>query len=124
MCGNFRNVMSRHLTSQTGANSHEGIGWNIEDITERRPVTLVAFGLAPALNQPVNRRDPSTGETGEFAGENVGFGLNLGVELAPPPCLCCNRRERTARKNLRNVGDISGKRKCAAVNKTHLWSWD
>jgi hypothetical protein len=32
----------------------------------------------PALDEAVNNRDLSTGETGEFAGENVGFGLNRG----------------------------------------------
>ena len=30
----------------------------------------------PALNPPVNKRVLSTGETGEFASESVGFGLN------------------------------------------------
>jgi hypothetical protein len=30
------------------------------------------------LDGAVNRRDLSTGETGEFVGENVRFGLNLG----------------------------------------------
>ena len=30
------------------------------------------------LDEAVNKRFLSTGETGEFAGENVGFGLNPG----------------------------------------------
>ena len=34
-----------------------------------------------------------------------GSASTLGVELAPPRCLSSNRRERAARKNLRNVGD-------------------
>src|ERR1035437_6136293 len=53
----------------------------------------------PKLNPPVNKRFLSTGETGEFASENVGFGLNPGVERAPPHDLSSNRRERrNARK--------------------------
>src|ERR1022692_3556046 len=67
----------------------------------------------PAMpNPPVNKRFLSTGETGEFASGNVGFGRNpwgsaatRGVELAPPRCLSSNRRERAAGKNLRNVAD-------------------
>ena len=34
-----------------------------------------------------------------------GSASTLGVELGPPRCLSSNRRERAARKNLRNVGD-------------------
>ena len=34
-----------------------------------------------------------------------GSASTLGVELGPPRCLSSNRRERTARENLRNVGD-------------------
>jgi len=37
----------------------------------------------PSLYGAVNKGFLSTGETGEFASENVGFGLNPGVELAP-----------------------------------------
>ena len=35
--------------------------------------------------------------------ENIGFGLNPGVELAPPRSLLSNWRDRPARKNPRNV---------------------
>ncbi len=56
-------------------------------------------------NPPVNKRYLSTRETGEFAGENVGFGLNHGVASAAPRGLSSNRRGRAARKSLRNVGD-------------------
>src|ERR1035437_3932826 len=34
-----------------------------------------------------------------------GSASTLGVELGPPRCLSSNRRERTARKTLRNVED-------------------
>ena len=37
--------------------------------------------------------------------ETWGSAATLGVELAPPRCLSSNRRERAARKNLRNVAD-------------------
>ena len=41
--------------------------------------TLGIEGLWTAvLDEAVNKRDLSTGETGEFASENVGFGLNPG----------------------------------------------
>ena len=53
----------------------------------------------------VNKRLLSTGENGEFASDNVGFGLNPGVERAPPQSLSSNRREPVARENLRNVAD-------------------
>jgi hypothetical protein len=39
---------------------------------------------AAKLDAAVNKRDLSTGETGELAPENVGIGLNPGVEGAPP----------------------------------------
>jgi hypothetical protein len=45
------------------------------------PNTLMVSEVAtwpPALDRPVNKRDLSTGETREFASENVGFGLNRG----------------------------------------------
>ena len=64
------------------------------------------FGIRyPALDEAVNKRDLSTGETGEFASKNLGLGLNPGVGHAVPRCLSSNWRERAARKNLRNVGD-------------------
>ena len=47
----------------------------------------------PALNKAVNKGVLSTGETGELASENGGFGPNPGVELALPRCLSSNRRE-------------------------------
>jgi hypothetical protein len=33
-------------------------------------------GWHPRMDEAVNKRVLSTGETGEFAGENLGFGLN------------------------------------------------
>ena len=53
----------------------------------------------------VNKRFLSTGETRELVPDNVGFGLNLGVEFAPPRRLVSNWRGRPARKNLWNVAD-------------------
>src|ERR1017187_5702150 len=58
-----------------------------------------------ALYGAVNKRFLSTGETGELVLENVGFGLNPGVELAPPHRLLSNWRDRPACKNVRNVAD-------------------
>jgi hypothetical protein len=46
-----------------------------------------------------------------------------GVELGPPRCLSSNRRERAARKNLRNVGDTGAEARGAAVKKTTARSW-
>src|ERR1039458_2238221 len=63
----------------------------------------------------VNKRFLSTGETGELVLENVGFGLNPGVELAPPRSLLSNRRNRPAHKNVQNVADTAnggGHRNC------------
>ena len=53
----------------------------------------------------VNKRFLSTRETRELVLENVGFGLNPGVELAPPRRLLSNWRDCPARKHLRNVAD-------------------
>jgi hypothetical protein len=39
------------------------------------------------LDEAVNKRFLSTGETRELVPVNVGFGLNPGVELAPPRSL-------------------------------------
>jgi hypothetical protein len=57
------------------------------------------------LHRAVNKRHLSIGETGEFANENLGFGLNPGVEPAPPRSPSSNRRKSAARENLRNVAD-------------------
>ncbi len=69
--------------------------------------SLKAAAWLAALDGDVNKRDLSTGETGELVRENVGFGLNPGVELAPPRSLISNWRNRRVRKNLRNVADTS-----------------
>ena len=61
--------------------------------------------LKPTLDWAVNKRLLSTRETGEFAGENVGFGLNPGVAPAHPRSLSSNRRKCAARENLLNVAD-------------------
>ena len=64
-----------------------------------------AFAWLATLYEAVNKLSLSTGETGELVRENLGFGLNPGVELAPPRSLISNWRDRAARKNLRNVAD-------------------
>jgi hypothetical protein len=66
-------------------------------------------------DEAVNKRFLSTGETGEFTSESMGFGLNPGVGHAVPRCLSSNQRERRVRKNLRNVADtdeVGGGRSC------------
>ena len=62
------------------------------------------------MDTTVNKRFLSTGETGEFVSENVGFGLNPGVELAPPRSLLSNWRERRTCKILPNVADTGNSR--------------
>jgi hypothetical protein len=57
------------------------------------------------LDGAVNKRLLSTGETREFASENVGFDLNPGVETATPQSLRSNWRNHRVRNNLRNVGN-------------------
>ena len=71
-----------------------------------------------ALYRAVNKRDLSTGETRELVRDNVGFGLNTGVELAPPRRLLSNRRDRPARKNVQNVADTGngGGHRCCQDN--------
>jgi hypothetical protein len=54
----------------------------------------------PTLNGAVNKRDLSTRETGEFADEKVGFGLNPGVAFGTPHDISSNQRERETRKKL------------------------
>ncbi len=75
-------------------------------------------GWYPSFHRAVNKRDLSTGETRELAGNNLGFGLNPGVESATPRSLISNRREGAASKNLRNVGDTgeSGGWRCCQDN--------
>jgi hypothetical protein len=70
------------------------------------------------LYEAVNKRFLSTGETGELVCGNVGFGLNPGVELAPPRGLLSNWRDRPARKNVQNVADTgaAGHRRCCQDN--------
>ena len=52
----------------------------------------------------VNKRFLSTRETRELVLDNVGFGLNPGVEFAPPRRLLSNWRGRPARKSLPKCG--------------------
>ncbi len=72
----------------------------------------------PTLDGTVNKRDLSTGETGELVPENVGFDLNHGVERAPPRCHISNRREPCLRENQRNVSDTGeqGDQRCCQDN--------
>ena len=60
---------------------------------------------------------------GELVLENVGFGLNPGVELAPPRPLLSNWRDRPARKNLPNVADTGygGGWRCRQDNGRGIW---
>jgi hypothetical protein len=46
--------------------------------TRYRSVQLEDILRCPTPNPPVNKPDLSTRETGEFAGDNAGFGLNPG----------------------------------------------
>ena len=62
---------------------------------------------APGSYRAVNKRFLSTGETGEFASGNAGFGLNLGVAPGAPQDLSSNRREDDGSQKLRNVADTS-----------------
>jgi hypothetical protein len=66
---------------------------------------VVNLRWVPRLNPPVNKRDLSTGETGEFASEDVGFGRNPGVAFATPQDLSSNWRELATRQILRSVAD-------------------
>ena len=59
----------------------------------------------PKLDGAVNKLLLSTGETGELAHGNVGFGLNPEVERVPPLSVFSNWRDRPERKNLWNVAD-------------------
>ena len=59
----------------------------------------------PALDKAVNKPDLTTRDTGEFASENVGFGLNPGVAPPAPKLASSNRRESKVSRNLRNVAD-------------------
>lgn len=75
----------------------------------------------PALNPPVRQSFLSTRETREFASGNVGFGLNPGVELAPPRNLSSNHEYMQHAENLRNVPDTVEVTAGAAVNETRPW---
>jgi hypothetical protein len=74
----------------------------------------------------VNKRFLSTGETRELVLENVGFGLNPGVELAPPRSFFSNWRGCPARKNLPNVADTGygGDWRCRQDNGRGIWYAD
>ena len=75
------------------------------------------------MDEAVNKRLLSTGEAREFASENVGFGLNPGVELAPPRNLSSNQRERATRQDPRNVadtGESDGGRCCQQNSRLEL----
>ena len=89
-------------------------------------VEAIKMPWGPMLYGAVNKRDLSTGETGELVRENVGFGLNPGVDLAPPRRLLSNRRDRPARENLRNVADTGygGGCRCRQDNGRGIWYAD
>jgi len=72
-----------------------------------RPKSHVVKTIShPTLDGAVNKRNLSTGETGEFAFETSGFGLNPGVELARALILPSNQRGRLTGANLWNVADM------------------
>jgi len=70
-----------------------GLGPRGKSLHESRG-ELFEIGSArePGLYGTVNERFLSTGETRELVLENMGFGLNPGVELAPPRSLLSNWR--------------------------------
>ena len=73
------------------------------------------------LNEAVNKRVLSTGETGEFVRENLGSDGHPGVEFAPPGPLTSNQREMADARNVRNVadtGEVSAG--CWCQQKVHL----
>src|SRR5579862_8174780 len=77
----------------------------------------------PALDEAVNKRDLSTGESGEFAGRKAGFGLNPWVDRALPRNLSSNPREPATRTNVRNVADTdvgTGRRCCQQNSRSEL----
>ena len=77
----------------------------------------------PALDGAVNKRFLSTGETGEFASENVGFGLNPMVECAPR-MNSLPTGENTRRVRTRGMLGIRARGTAgAAVNKMSASSW-
>jgi len=71
------------------------------------------------VGRACNKRDLSTGETAEFAGGNVGFGLNPGVASAVPRDLSSNRRESTASQNLRNLVDTGESAVARSCQESH-----
>jgi hypothetical protein len=77
------------------------------ELLSRRSVTARRrlFRPAPALNRPVNKHDLSTGETREFAGENVGSASTMAVECASQGCSLPTGEKRVVRNNVRNVAD-------------------
>ena len=99
-------------------NLSEGCWFNV--------VEAIEMPRGPMLYGAVNKRFLSTGEMGELVLENVGFGLNPGVELAPPRRLLSNRRDRPARENLRNVADTGNGRgwRCCQDNGLGIWYAD
>jgi hypothetical protein len=75
----------------------------IRELNEEAAFAVVS---RPAvLYGAVNKYDLSTGETGELVPKNLGFGLNHGVERAPPRCHISKWRESCPGKNQRNVAD-------------------
>ena len=68
----------------------------------------------PALDGAVNKRNLSTGETGEFASENLGCGLNPGG-LARTPAKPPLQPERLAAANTSELFGITDMPQRAAV---------
>jgi hypothetical protein len=61
------------------------------------------------LDGAVNKRDLSTGETGEFASKNAGFDLNPRVERAVPRTLLSSRRKVAGAKTCGMLGIQAGR---------------
>jgi hypothetical protein len=70
-----------------------------------KPASERSLGGTPRWTGPSTNHScqPETQENSQV--KTWASASTLGVELGPPRCLSSNRRERAAKKNLRNVGD-------------------
>ena len=81
---------------------------------------LLVHADGPAPNLPGNKRDLSTGETGEFAPKNSGFDLNLGGYVRGPQNLSSNLRERLDSPAESSASSQPASRRCCQ-QKGQLW---
>ena len=76
------------------------------------------------MDEAVNKPFLSTGEAGEFASENVGFGLNpWGLSLAPRDASLPTGENARRGKTIGMLGIRARETRGAAVNKTDARSW-